>query len=58
MVLISIVAQFMAKHREEITFTAGVPGQVWWLAVMNATAVTMLSNTMMKKPHERDQVKF
>lgn len=56
--MISTVAQFMAKGQEETTFATGVLDQLRRLTCDEWGSCDMLSDTMMEKPHERNQVKF
>lgn len=55
LVMISIAAQFMAKHRAEITFSTGVSDLPWGLAGDECSSCDMLSDAVMEKPHERDE---
>lgn len=52
--MISIAAQFMAKHGEEITFSTGVTDPPWSLAGDGCSSCDMHVDTEMEKPHKRN----
>ena len=55
---VCIAVKFMAKPRKEITFTIAVPEYVLCPACDECSSCDMLSDIMMEKPHERNQVTF
>lgn len=53
--MISIAAQFMAKHGAEITFSTGVTDPPWRLAGDGCSSCDMLVDIVMEKPHKRNE---